>query len=139
MANNDVETWQQRDLLAALEVAEARLAEVRREYARAVRQHEEERQSRPAADLTAGQPETRPTSLDNAARIAQLVRLATRAEGPAAFHVPEDVLLDWLMQADLFSRDFYVAHNPDIAAAGMDAAHHYIRYGIDEQRLPSPL
>ena len=39
---------------------------------------------------------------------------------------------------DLFDRDFYLAKNPDVAAAGMDPVKHYVLYGWKEGRNPAP-
>jgi hypothetical protein len=40
--------------------------------------------------------------------------------------------------ADLLQADWYLAQNPDVAAAGMDAALHYAAHGRREGRLPCP-
>jgi glycosyltransferase involved in cell wall biosynthesis len=38
----------------------------------------------------------------------------------------------------MFNRDWYLEHNPDVRAAGIDPALHYLRYGAREGRDPSP-
>jgi O-antigen biosynthesis protein len=38
----------------------------------------------------------------------------------------------------LFDREWYLAVNPDVREAGIDAAVHYLRYGAAEGRNPSP-
>jgi glycosyltransferase involved in cell wall biosynthesis len=38
----------------------------------------------------------------------------------------------------LFSADWYLARNPDVAAAGIDPLRHYIQYGAGEGRDPGP-
>lgn len=39
----------------------------------------------------------------------------------------------------LFNPKWYLAHYPDVAAAGLDPWQHFIRHGVHEQRLPCPL
>jgi GT2 family glycosyltransferase len=39
----------------------------------------------------------------------------------------------------LLDRDWYLENYPDIAAAGVDPARHYLRYGASEGRNPGPL
>ncbi len=41
--------------------------------------------------------------------------------------------------AALFDEDFYLAENPDVAEAGVDALEHYLTFGAVEGRDPSPL
>ena len=38
----------------------------------------------------------------------------------------------------LFDSDYYNAHNPDVAAAGLNAYQHYLAYGGAEGRSPDP-
>ncbi|MCA8901943.1 MAG: hypothetical protein KDA53_11915 [Hyphomonas sp.] len=38
-----------------------------------------------------------------------------------------------------FDADWYLANNPDVAASGIDAAEHYMTFGIFEGRLPHPM
>lgn len=45
---------------------------------------------------------------------------------------------DWERARAAFDRDFYLAHNPDITAAGVDPFEHYMRIGWREGRDPSP-
>lgn len=42
-----------------------------------------------------------------------------------------------LRRSGLFDARFYLAHNPDVAAAGMDPLLHFLRFGGAEQRAPS--
>jgi Methyltransferase domain len=42
-----------------------------------------------------------------------------------------------LRSSGLFDRDYYLAQNPDVAAAGLDPVRHYVRYGAAEGRNPS--
>lgn len=46
--------------------------------------------------------------------------------------------LDPRLSAYLFDPDHYLAHSPDVGAAGMDPFKHFIRYGMAEGRSPSP-
>ena len=39
----------------------------------------------------------------------------------------------------LFDAEWYLANNPDVAAAKVDPALHYLRYGAKEGRAPGPL
>jgi len=39
----------------------------------------------------------------------------------------------------LFDRDFYLAANPDVAAAGLDPQQHFLLHGLAESRDPHPL
>jgi glycosyltransferase involved in cell wall biosynthesis len=39
---------------------------------------------------------------------------------------------------DAFDQEWYLAQNPDVAAAGVDACAHYLRFGAAEGRDPSP-
>jgi hypothetical protein len=39
----------------------------------------------------------------------------------------------------IFNAEFYVASNPDVAAAGVDPLAHYLSHGMAEERRPSPL
>ncbi|NLS00664.1 glycosyltransferase [Rhizobium sp. P38BS-XIX] len=43
-----------------------------------------------------------------------------------------------LMRSGEFDAKWYLANNPDVAAAGMDAALHYLKYGRNEGRLGRP-
>lgn len=38
-----------------------------------------------------------------------------------------------------FDRDYYLAHNPDVAASGVDPYQHYLQYGWHEGRNPNAL
>jgi hypothetical protein len=40
--------------------------------------------------------------------------------------------------SELFDAEWYLSVNDDVAKAGMDPAEHYVRYGSDEGRDPSP-
>ncbi|MFD1612620.1 calcium-binding protein [Sphingomonas tabacisoli] len=41
------------------------------------------------------------------------------------------------VDANGFDRDYYLAHNPDVAASGLDPYQHYITYGWHEGRNPN--
>jgi GT2 family glycosyltransferase len=41
-------------------------------------------------------------------------------------------------ESPLFDRDWYLAHYPDVAAAGIDPAVHYVKHGSVERRSPGP-
>ena len=43
-----------------------------------------------------------------------------------------------LAASPLFDRDWYLANNPDVAAAKLDPVYHYLRYGAREGRAPGP-
>jgi GT2 family glycosyltransferase len=47
--------------------------------------------------------------------------------------------VDWLQMLSLFDAAFYLAHNPDVAAAGLNPLLHYVQYGAQEGRNPHPL
>ncbi len=53
--------------------------------------------------------------------------------------LPEHDLSDdrLLRQSALFDSAYYLAQNPDVAAAGMDPVQHYLLYGAAEGRAPS--
>ncbi len=53
-----------------------------------------------------------------------------------AYELRRDLAL--MRYSPLFDRDWYLAHNPDVARSGMDPACHYIRFGGFEGRDPSP-
>jgi glycosyltransferase involved in cell wall biosynthesis len=50
----------------------------------------------------------------------------------------EKAELRLIKSANLFNRDWYLEHNPDVRAAGIDPALHYLRYGAREGRDPNP-
>ena len=43
-----------------------------------------------------------------------------------------------IRSSGLFDRDFYLAHNPDVAQSGIDPVIHYLQYGGVERRDPGP-
>ncbi|GGC67731.1 hypothetical protein [Chelatococcus reniformis] len=47
-------------------------------------------------------------------------------------------LIELALIAPYFDATYYLARNPDVETAGMDAALHYLRYGWREGRNPSP-
>ena len=51
----------------------------------------------------------------------------------------EQTLLAALTCSDMFDAQWYLTRNPDVAAAGVDAALHYLNHGAAEGRLPGPL
>ena len=44
----------------------------------------------------------------------------------------------YIIDTGLFDGEFYLASNPDIAAAGVDPFDHFFRYGFQEGRCPNP-
>jgi GT2 family glycosyltransferase/glycosyltransferase involved in cell wall biosynthesis len=44
-----------------------------------------------------------------------------------------------LSRTTLFDENYYLHSNPDVAASGMQALRHYLRYGVGEGRDPHPL
>lgn len=63
------------------------------------------------------------------ARLSRLLRsLGRRLDVPPA----------WLRSTRWFDAQWYTEHNADVAAAGVDPATHYWRYGMAEGRWPSP-
>lgn len=70
----------------------------------------------------------------------------TRIDGPGALSISGalqagatiDVSYTYLPTAGaLFDVSYYLAHNPDVAAAGVDPYQHYLQYGWHEGRDPS--
>jgi hypothetical protein len=43
-----------------------------------------------------------------------------------------------LLKSGLFDSEYYLQHNPDVAAAGIDPVAHYLRIGAAELRNPGP-
>jgi hypothetical protein len=43
-----------------------------------------------------------------------------------------------LRESGLVDPAWYLAHNPDVAEAGMDPVLHYLHYGAEEGRAPNP-
>lgn len=46
--------------------------------------------------------------------------------------------LELIRQSEFFDAEWYLKNNPDVAAAGMDPARHYVLYGVKSRRNPSP-
>jgi len=63
-------------------------------------------------------------------------RLRRLAPTPAAPDMPSDLTL--VRSTAIFDPDWYIAHNPDVAASGMDPAEHYLQFGGAEGRDPGP-
>jgi glycosyltransferase involved in cell wall biosynthesis len=59
------------------------------------------------------------------------------AEGALADFLEHRKRREWRDPIDLFDTEFYLAHNPDIAAAGCDPFLHYLSTGHREARDPS--
>ena len=51
----------------------------------------------------------------------------------------EEQELRLLRGSELFDGSWYLAQNPDVAASGLDPASHYLIFGAQEDRDPSPL
>lgn len=49
----------------------------------------------------------------------------------------EPALIAEIVGSGLFDPDWYLAHSPDVAAAGMDPAVHFARFGMQEGRTPN--
>ncbi|WP_141653052.1 hypothetical protein [Phenylobacterium immobile] len=64
-------------------------------------------------------------------------RLLTPAERRARRRTPQDLADERASIADAFDALFYLAANPDIAAAGADALDHFLRSGWIEGRNPT--
>ena len=43
-----------------------------------------------------------------------------------------------ILKSGLFDPEYYLRRNPDVAAAGIDPAEHYVRHGAGEMRDPGP-
>lgn len=46
--------------------------------------------------------------------------------------------IDLVRKSRFFDAEWYLKNNPDVAAAGMDPARHYVLYGVNSNRNPSP-
>ena len=46
--------------------------------------------------------------------------------------------IDLVRKSRFFDAEWYLKNNPDVAAAGMDPARHYVLYGVKSNRNPSP-
>ena len=58
-----------------------------------------------------------------------------RPEAPADDLAAAIALIE---RSDLFDRRWYLEHNPDVVAAGVDPAVHYLQFGGFEGRRPGP-
>ena len=65
------------------------------------------------------------------------LRLRGLSEGEQEQEQEQELRL--LRGSELFDGRWYLAQNPDVAASGMDPAAHYLRFGAQEDRDPSPL
>lgn len=77
-------------------------------------------------------------------RVVKSQWLALLEQAAASFEVPEQVP-DNLRQSykiiaysGFFEANYYLTHNPDVAAAKLDPLLHYLQYGYKEQRNVSP-
>jgi hypothetical protein len=61
-----------------------------------------------------------------------------RNGGAAAPPLADEAAIARLRRSPLLVEDWYMARYPDVAAAGMEAAEHYYRYGAAEGRDPGP-
>ena len=51
---------------------------------------------------------------------------------------PAEALIRAVAESSLFNRDWYLTRYPDVAAAGLDPAEHYVSLGAAEGRSPGP-
>ena len=64
---------------------------------------------------------------------------SARRKGEASETVPAGPDVVGILRASgLFDPDYYLAENPDVAAAGLDPVSHYAGAGADEARNPNP-
>ncbi|MGI4955417.1 MAG: carbohydrate-binding domain-containing protein [Janthinobacterium lividum] len=79
--------------------------------------------------------------VDSLVRGGQTVTLDTPLlnQGTKRFNLPAVALFATAPASPLFDAAFYLAHNPDVAAAGVDPAWHYAQFGWREGRDPSAL
>ena len=70
----------------------------------------------------------------------RLIRRLGRQDAapPTEAGPPPDADLAELKASGLFDGGWYLAQNPDVAAAGIDPARHYLETGADEGRSPGP-
>jgi hypothetical protein len=52
--------------------------------------------------------------------------------------MPAQALLRAVAESPLFNRDWYLTRYPDVVAAGLDPAEHYVSFGAAEGRSPGP-
>ena len=71
--------------------------------------------------------------------LARALRPVDRMRGRPAPAWVAPIGLELIEESGLFDADHYLAANPDVAAAGMDAWDHYRRAGNAELRAPNPL
>lgn len=64
---------------------------------------------------------------------------ATLARTPVIGRLVDDPDAASIEASGLFDAQFYLSHNPDVAAAGADPLRHYAAFGWKEGRDPSPL
>ncbi len=65
------------------------------------------------------------------------VLMARNLENARKTPLPVLLFREWkLKRSRLFDERYYLQHNPDVAASGMGALRHYVRYGMAEGREP---
>ncbi len=74
-----------------------------------------------------------PGRFEQPSATGELAKVADRPEARQRMPVPGGMI------RALFDRDFYLAANPDVAAAGIDALEHFLDWGLNEGRSPHPL
>jgi len=119
-------TMRERDL----DVLRQRLAEIEADRSRAERAFSHvyrERRHVTARDLTARNDLSRELSIDD----GLLARLTKRRRGELRGH------RRLLERSGLFDRDYYLAQNADVAAAGAEPLLHYLLFGAYEGRRPN--
>ena len=75
-------------------------------------------------------------------RIVDLARMAWHVakavKRAVAVTIRQERDLGLIRRSPLFDAEWYLTNNSDVAAAGMDPAYHYLRYGVLSNRNPSP-
>ncbi|MFM0243770.1 methyltransferase type 12 [Paraburkholderia sediminicola] len=94
-----------------------------------------ERMAAAASTIRPGEPHWQERRREDIVRLSHLGgRYSSRIVGQSS---PLDTTTAVVVPHD-FDRDAYLGANPDVAAAGVDAAEHYLRYGQHENRPLKP-
>jgi hypothetical protein len=113
-------------------------ADAARTQAELSRRHKEREDARHEAQRLANE-----LKAIHSSRAWKLIQRFNRTTGAALRRIgirrnPEKQALRLLASSELFDPAWYLAVNPDVAAAGMDPALHYLRHGAAERRSPGP-